>query len=220
MNREFEFKQLMRAFRNGIISETLFETEMKALENGGAMSNGRSSGSFEAFGRSYTSERAAIISFLDKVRAGEANGGEAFSAWEKVCTTDCIRTGLRVIAERESYHARVFAHRLHELGGESRETTSEEGRKFTAFLGDAKIPDNEKLLKLTALFKAPEQAVQPICDFVALIKEDMGTKEALRLFSEDELSTTKWIFESCSALNAPASGASKSANGAAKSMSM
>src|SRR5580658_764761 len=146
MNREFEFKQLMRAFRNGIISETIFETEMRALENGHAMSNGHSNGNFQAFGRSYTSERAAVISFLDKVRVGEAGGGEAFSAWAKVCTTDCIRTGLRVVADR-----------LHELGGENREMPSEDGRKFTAFLADPKTPDNEKLLKLTALFKTPEQ---------------------------------------------------------------
>src|SRR5580658_1380175 len=143
MNREFEFKQLMRAFRNGIISETIFETEMRALESGHAMSNGHSNGNFQAFGRSYTSERAAVISFLDKVRVGEAGGGEAFSAWAKVCTTDCIRTGLRVVAEREAYHSRVFADRLHELGGENREMPSEDGRKFTAFLADPKTPDNE-----------------------------------------------------------------------------
>jgi len=35
MNRDFEFKQLLRAYRTGIISETTFEQEMKQLENGG-----------------------------------------------------------------------------------------------------------------------------------------------------------------------------------------
>ena len=80
---------------------------------------------FKAFGRTYKSERAAVVSFLDKVRAGEANGGEAFAAWAEVCTTDCIRTGIRIVAEREAYHSRIFAQRLAELGGEARAMTTE-----------------------------------------------------------------------------------------------
>ena len=36
MNRNFEFKQLLRAYRGGIIDEATFESEVKALENGGA----------------------------------------------------------------------------------------------------------------------------------------------------------------------------------------
>ncbi len=206
MSRDFEFKQLLRAYRNGIISDATFEGEMAALENGGSMANGSADG-FKAFGRSYKSERAAIVSFLDKVRTGEANGGEAFSAWAEVCKTECLGPGLRIVAEREAYHSRVFARRLLELGGEQRATNTEEGRKFTAFLGDASIPDNKKLLKLTADLGAPEKAIQPICDFAALIKEDLGTKEALRLFAEDELSTAKWLYDACTALNAPAQAA-------------
>ncbi len=34
MSRDFEFKQLLRAFRSGIISEATFESEMKCLETG------------------------------------------------------------------------------------------------------------------------------------------------------------------------------------------
>src|ERR1700756_475034 len=127
MSRDFEFKQLLRAYRTGIISEATFESEMKSLENGTPTTNGNGSG-FKAFGRTYRSERAAVISFLDKVRAGEANGGEAFSAWAEVCTTDCIRTGIRMVAEREAYHSRVFGQRLIELGGEARAAATEEGR--------------------------------------------------------------------------------------------
>src|SRR5438105_2523360 len=40
MNRNFEFKQLLRAFRSGIIDEATFEAELRALENGSAGSNG------------------------------------------------------------------------------------------------------------------------------------------------------------------------------------
>jgi hypothetical protein len=202
MNRDFEFKQLMRAYRSGIITEATFEAEMAGIENG-HHANGNGGGQFKAFGKAYKSERAAVISFLDKVRAGEANGGEAFARWAEVCKTDCIRSGLRMIAEREAYHSRVFCQRLQELGGEMRAETTEEGRKFTAYLGNPSIPDTEKLLRFTATVGKPEDAIAPICDFAALLKEDVSTKEALRLFAEDELSTAKWLWESCAALNAP-----------------
>jgi hypothetical protein len=213
MSRDFEFKQLLRAYRSGIISQATFESEMTCLEAGmPTASNGNgNSGGFKAFGRTYKSERDAVVSFLDKVRAGEAGGGEAFSAWAQVCTTDCIRTGIRIVAEREAYHSRVFAQRLSELGGEHRATGSEEGRKFTAYLGNASIPDTEKLLQFTKRVGKPEDAIAPICEFAALLKEDLSTKEALRLFAEDELSTAKWLWDSCAALNAPKKEESASA---------
>src|SRR6266705_11515 len=148
MSRDFEIKQLLRAYRSWIIAEATFESEMKCLESG-EMTNGNGAGGFKAFGKTYATERAAVISFLDKVRAGEANGGEAFSAWAEVCTTDCIRTGIRIVAEREAYHSRVFAQRLAELGGETRAMITEDGRKYTAYLGDASVPDCEKLLSFT-----------------------------------------------------------------------
>ncbi len=212
MNRDFEFRQILRAYRNGIINEATFEAEMAALEHSAPTSNGGSAagGGFKAFGRTYRSERAAIISFLDKVRAGEANGGEAFSAWAEVCKTDCLRAGLRMVAEREAYHSRVFGQRVLELGGEHRATVSDEGRKFTAYLGNPSVPDNEKLLRFAQNIGSPEEAIRPICDFAALLREDAMTKEALRLFAEDELSTTKWLYEACALLNAESVGASKS----------
>src|SRR4029077_20283206 len=121
---------------------TCLEAGMATAGNG----NG-STGGFKAFGRTNKTQRSAVVSSLDKVRAGEAGGGEAFSAWAQVCTTDCIRTGIRIVAEREAYHSRVFSQRLSELGGEHRAMGSEEGRKFTAYLGNPSIPDTEKLLQ-------------------------------------------------------------------------
>ncbi|MGB0060652.1 hypothetical protein [Candidatus Binatus sp.] len=213
MSYDFEFKQLLRAYRGGIISQSTFESEMAWLE-AGAPTNGNGNGGagFKAFGRTYKNERAAVVSFLDKVRVGEAGGGEAFAAWAEVCTTDCIRTGIRIVAEREAYHSRVFAQRLAELGGEARAMASEAGRKATAYLGDPSIPDNEKLLDFTKRVGKPEDAIKPICEFAALLKEDLSTKEALRLFAEDELSTAKWIWDSCAALNAPKQNTSASAS--------
>jgi len=210
MSRDFEFKALLRAYRSGIISEKTFDAEIAALEKHGPMVNG-TTGGFQAFGKTYKCERDAVVSFIDKVRAGEANGGEAFRAWADVCTTECIKSGIRMVAEREAYHSRVFATRLAELGGEQRADVTEDGRKFTAYLGDSSIPDNVKLLRFVERVGKPEDAIKPICDFAALLKEDIGTKEALRLFAEDELSTAKWLYESCVALNPRAEESEKSA---------
>ena len=75
MKRDFEFKQLLRAYRAGIINEQTFETEMAALEyrNGANGSNG-TAGGFRAFGKNYASEREAVLTFLDMAQAAEANG--------------------------------------------------------------------------------------------------------------------------------------------------
>ncbi|HEX3408771.1 MAG TPA: hypothetical protein VHS07_00740 [Candidatus Binataceae bacterium] len=201
MSRDFEFRQLLRALRAGIISEKTFEAEMAALEQGRA-ANGATDG-FRAFGKSYKSERDAIVSFLDKGRAAEANGALTFGNWAKVCTTDCIRSGLRMIAEREDYHARIFENRLRELGAESRAKVSEEGRKIMECASDPNMADTAKLLQFDAALGNPEELIRPIFELADRIKEDLETKEALKLFAEDELSTAKWLKYACAALNAP-----------------
>ena len=121
MGKDFEFRQLLRAYRAGLITEETFDAEMATMDN----HNGHEAPKgFKAFGKTYRSERDAIVSFLDKVQAAESNAGVAFGDWAKVCTTDCIRSGLKMIAERESYHGRVFNQRLRELGAEPRATVS------------------------------------------------------------------------------------------------
>ena len=212
MNREFEFKQLLRALRSGIISEAAFEQEMGRLETDGSpVSNGAAG--FRAFGKTYKSERAAVVSFIDKVCAAEANAAEAFNGWADVCTTDCLRTGLRMVAEREAYHARIFERRMRELGAEPRAGASEEGRKLKACLIDAKRGDAEKLTEFMRGNGDPEDVVKPINEFAALLHEGVETKEALRLFCEDEYSTLKWMRDACAALNAaPRSTASAGRN--------
>jgi hypothetical protein len=206
MGKDFEFRQLLRAYRAGLITEETFEAEMATLDN----SNGHAAQpkGFEAFGKSYRSERDAIVSFLDKVQAAESNAGVAFGDWAKVCTTDCIRSGIKMIAERESYHGRVFNQRIRELGAEPRATVSEESKKFAACAADAGMSDCDKLLTVASAISNPEAVIQPILDFANLITEDQETKEALRLFAEDELSSTRWLLYACNALNAPAEQAS------------
>ena len=67
MKQDFEFSQLLRAYRRGIISEALFEREMAELEHG----VGANGGGFSANGKNYPSERAAVIAFVDNLRANE-----------------------------------------------------------------------------------------------------------------------------------------------------
>src|SRR5579859_3860797 len=137
MNRDFEFKQLLRAYRAGIITDKTFETEMAALEHGvGVNGSNGTAGGFRAFGKNYASEREAVLTFLDTAQAAEANGAVIFDNWAKLCTTDCIRSGIKMVAERERYHARVFENRLHELGGRCSAPVSEEGRKFLESISD------------------------------------------------------------------------------------
>jgi hypothetical protein len=191
MTKNFEFKQLLRAFRMGVIDEATFEQEMKHLENGHS-SNGASAGSFKAFGKSYASEHEAVMKFLETVSAAETNGGDTVRAWLDVCTTDCIRGGLKMVAERESYHGRAFAARLAELGGTMAERNTEEFRKNIAYLSNSKVSDLAKLKRGAERFPDPAETIRPLFEFAASLKEDLQTKEMVQLFAEDELSTLKW----------------------------
>ena len=134
---------------------------------------------------------------------------KAVAAYQESLTADPTFTeamhGLaRALQDLQRYdEAIAVAQRLAELGGETRARITDDGRKYTAYLGDASIPENEKLLSFTKRVGKPEDAIKPICEFANLLKEDLSTKEALRLFAEDELSTAKWIWDACAALNAP-----------------
>jgi hypothetical protein len=191
MTKNFEFKQLLRAFRMGVIDEATFEQEMKHLENGHS-SNGASAGSFTAFGKTYASEHEAVMKFLETVSAAETNGGDTVRAWLGVCTTDCIRGGLKMVAERESYHGRTFTQRLNELGGSMPDRMTEDFKKQLAHQGDPKISDLAKLKRGAERFPNPEETIRPLFEFGASLKEDLQTKEMVQLFAEDELSTLKW----------------------------
>jgi hypothetical protein len=166
-------------------------------------------------GKTYRSERDAIVSFLDKARVAESNAGVAFSNWVNACKTECIRSGLKMISERESYHGRVFEQRLRELGAECRAEVSEESRKFSECVSDPNMPDNEKLLRFAALVPDADAAIKPLFQLSEAIKEDLETKELIRLFAEDELSSTKWLRYACAALNAPAASTSTQASASA-----
>jgi hypothetical protein len=199
MNRDFEFKQLLRAYRAGIITEETFECEIGTLENGNGKNNGNTT--FRAMGKSFPNENAGVAAMLDRFRAGEANGEVAFAAWSKLCTTDCIRSGIRMIAEREGYHARIFERRMKDLGIRCEAQVTEASLKITELLSDPKVSDNEKLLYLNSLAPDIDAFFKPVVEIAANIKDDMESMELFKLYVQDELSSARWLKYACEALN-------------------
>jgi Mn-containing catalase len=119
MANDFEFTQLLRAYRRRVISEASFEREVAAMGKGSeATTNGNitNASGFKTFGKIYGDEREAILEFLDKYGASEAAAELCLNKWVDLAKDDCVRGGIQMIAEREGYHGRVFARRLRELG--------------------------------------------------------------------------------------------------------
>jgi hypothetical protein len=199
MNHNFEFKQLLQAYRRGIIDEATFEQEISAMSNG-ASGNGSAVG-FRAFGKTYTCERDAIIAFLDKFGSAEGAAEAALRRWDAISKTDCVRGGIRMIAEREGYHSRVFERRLRELGGTKRDDGSDVARQLD-YYADPNLTDAQKLLRATASAGPdPMKFLQPIFDFADSIKEDLLTKDLATLYAKDELGSATWVYEACAMLN-------------------
>src|SRR5215467_9667313 len=198
MKKDFEFRQLLRAYRSGIISDQTFESEMKNLEMGAT--NGTTDAGFRAFGTTYASEREAVIKFLEAVAPAETAGGEAVNEWLKTCKLDCIKGGLKMVVERESYHGRAFAQRLRELGGTVPQNASPQIRESIDYLCDTGMSDLAKLQKGVMRYPNPEETIRPLFEFADLIKEDQQTKEMVKLFAQDELSTLKWQHNLCTVL--------------------
>jgi hypothetical protein len=207
MNRDFEFKQLLNAYRRGLISEATFEQQMAEMED-----SAHNGGGFEADGKTYSSEKDAVVAFIDELRANEYCASLAFPKWVATCRTDCLRSGLAMIAEREGYHARIFDQRLKELGAQPRAVESPRVAELHNYFGDTNMSDGDKLLRVAGLVKDPKEAIRFISDFADRIKTDLQTKEMLKLFAQDELSSGTWLVESCGAINQPSANPSQSAS--------
>jgi hypothetical protein len=195
--RDFAFKQLLRAYRTGIISEDTFTLEQRSLE-AGASNIGHLT--FKAFGKTYASEREAVIDFLEAITPAEVAAGEAIREWLRSCQIDCIKGGLKMVAEREAYHGRAFAERLMELGRTVSASIRPEIRESVDYLRDTSLSDLEKLQRASSRYPNPEDAMQPLFDFISSLNEDQQTKEMLRLFAADELSTLRWQNTLCGVL--------------------
>jgi hypothetical protein len=196
MNKDFEFRQLLRAYRQGIISESTFDEEVGTLENGVSGNGPR----FSAFGKTFGCERDAVLYFLDRFGSAEGAAEVSLRKWEAVSKTDCVRGGLRMVAEREGYHSRVFERRLLELGGTKKEDGSDVARQLS-YYSDPNLSDADKLLRATSLSPDPKTILQPIFDFGESIKEDLLTKEMVLLYAKDELASGTWAYEACALLN-------------------
>ena len=204
MNRDFEIRQLLRAYRSGLMSEAAFEEEMTRLEQGNG-EQAQAQPGFEALGRVYRSEREAVINFLDELHATQMEAAIGFAKWAAVCRTNGLRTGLLMIAERDAYHARVLERRVRELGGELHGSPTEKGSRLVELLANREISELDKLLALISFIRDPQEAVAPILQFASLLRSDLETRQALRLLAEDELSSSTWLHEICAVLSAQAS---------------
>lgn len=195
---DFEVKQLLKAYRKGLISDELFEAQMLELTNGGR--NGAREYTYN--GKPVGSEREMIMQLLDEFRCRENFASEFLGRWIDVSDQECARGGLRVVQQREAYHARILEDRLRELGGIPQCTVSAERREQDlALYASAEKTDAQKLLALTSRIPDPAQTLKYITDVVDQIQDDQQSKELLRSLVQDEMSSIVWFKEACALLN-------------------
>jgi uncharacterized ferritin-like protein (DUF455 family) len=164
-------------------------------------------GTFTAFGREYPSEREAVISLMDTIQVGEACAGVVFAQWIETCTIPELRGGLRIIAEREAFHGRVFQQRLRELGVECKIEPDSFSLANQALIADARLSDLEKLTELVKRNGDGEGLLAPMLALVDSLVEDAESREALRLYFADEISSGTWFRDICQRLTAEAAKA-------------
>ena len=156
---------------------------------------------FQAFGRTFESEREAIVGLIDVLRAEEGAAGIAIASWVKVCKNPRLKGGLNWVAERESFHGRVFGQRLKDMGEEWKATIGpDRGLDYQACLADPNVADDAKLKRLIGNLGDTETLIAPVREFAERITEDLETREALRLYCEDEISSGRWLCELCDRL--------------------
>lgn len=195
---DFEARQLLKAYRKGLISDALFEEQMREVSNG----NGHRSYTYN--GKSYASEREMITALLDEFRCGENFAAEYLCKWIDVSDQDCVKGGLRVVQQREAYHAQILEARLRELGGSPQCTVPQERRdKELPFYSSAEANDAQKLLSIASRIGDGAVVLNPLTDAIGQIQEDQQSKELLRSLVDDEMSSIKWLMEACQTLNAP-----------------
>jgi bacterioferritin (cytochrome b1) len=145
-----------------------------------------------------------IMHLMDEFRCGESFAAEYLSKWVDVSDQECVKGGLRVVQQREAYHAQILEARLRELGGVPQCTVPQERReKELPFYGSTEKKDAEKLLSIASRIGDPATVLKPLTDAIAQIQEDQQSKELLRSLVADEMSSITWLMEACRTLNAP-----------------
>jgi len=193
---DFEVRQLLKAYRKGLISDELFAEQMKDL-------NGARQYAYN--GTSHATEGEMIMHLLDEFRCGENFASEYLNRWIAVSDQECVKGGLRTVQQRETFHAQLLEARLRELGGVPQCTVPVERReKELQFYASAEKKDLEKLQSIAARIKDPAQVLKPITDVIDQIQDDQQSKELLRTLIDDEMSSIKWLLQACQTLSAAA----------------
>jgi len=193
---DFEVRQLLKAYRKGLISDELFAEQMKDL-------NGAHRYAYN--GTTHATEGEMIMHLLDEFRCGENFASEYLNRWIAVSDQECVRGGLRTVQQRETFHAQLLEARLRELGGVPQCTVPVERReKELQFYASAEKKDLEKLQSIAARIKDPAQVLKPITDVIDQIQDDQQSKELLRTLIDDEMSSIKWLLQACQTLSAAA----------------
>ncbi len=192
--RDFEIRQLLKAYRKGLISDELFEEQMRELSGQGKYVYG---------GKSHASEREMLMHLLDEYRCAENFASEYLARWIEVSDQECVKGGLRTLQQREAIHAQLLEARLRELGGVPQCTVPQERREHEmAFYASAEKGDLEKLQAIAARIQNVDEVLRPITDAIAQIQEDQQSKELLRTIVDDERSSVRWLLEACETLTA------------------
>ena len=195
---DFEMRQLLKAYRKGLISDELFEEQMREFNQ-----NGSGQQCYMYNGKAHATEREMIMHLLDEARCAENFAAEYFNRWVEVSDQECVKGGLRMVQQRECFHAQILEARLRELGGIPQCTVPAERRdKELPFYASAEKKDLEKLQSIAEQIKDPAATLKRITDVIAQIKDDQQSKELLRSFIDDEMSSIKWLTEACETLSA------------------
>jgi hypothetical protein len=141
---------------------------------------------------------------MDSVQVAEACAGVAIANWIETCTIPELRGGLRIIAEREAFHGRVFQQRLRDLGAECKTELDPFSAATEAVINDPHLSDLEKLTELVERNGDPEILLTPILTLAESLTEDLESREALKLYFADEMSSGIWFREMCRKLTAQA----------------
>ena len=192
--RDFEVRQLLKAYRKGLISDALFEEQMGELGNG--------MGKFVFNGKSYETEREMLVAFLDEYRCAENFASEYLNCWSEVSDQACVKGGLLAIQQREAFHAQLLEARLRELGGNPQcSVPGEQREKEMAVYASTDKNDAEKLQYVANQITDLPKALSFITDVIDQIQDDQHSKELLRSLVQDEMSSGQWLLEANQLLN-------------------
>lgn len=193
-NHDFEVRQLLKAYRKGLISDALFEEQMGELQNG--------MGKYVFNGKSYDTEREMLVAFLDEYRCAENFASEYLNCWSEVSAQACVKGGLLAIQQREAFHAQLLEARLRELGGSPQcSVPTEQREKEMALYASTDKNDAEKLAYVASRIPDLPKALTFITDVIDQIQEDQQSKELLRSLVQDEMSSGQWLLEANQLLN-------------------